>query len=874
MISVPQKLKGEKEKKMQISIKTAKITAAIVVVLMMASILLIASPNFSVANAAEVAVAGPLPANKTPAVITKTVCSLSIRPRLVGLGQSVLINAWLAPATQNVRAVRGYKFTLTAPNGEATVFTTDSENATAAIWFEWPATQIGEWKVKVEFPGTYFNGSTNEATQSVYYMPSSAPEETFTVQADYNPSWPPSALPTDYWTRPVDFVHREWWPILGNFPANGYDGTKDPDWNTRYPDTNPHWSAQYGFTPWAPGPKSSHIVWLELNNPAGVVGGQVGQGGNTIGSDLSTSPLLSTLVYAGRGYRNVIKPMPILINGTYLQQPTTVWQSYDLRTGKVFWEQTGINQAPTFIEYSTSVTTAAISGGAVTASLIYLSASRMIKYNPVTGAITANVSIGDTGMTSAGMYYMNQYVLSVQNLGNSVPEAQRYRLINWTIAGNSVNFATRVVSNASYARSSLPSVIDWSTGFGATVTGNTSANVYVGVNVTGYNLYTGQTLWSRYIDGASLYSGSCTVADHGKVAFSLSRLGDDYGCYMAYDLATGNLAWKSERMPYPWSSTGFGAYGVASAYGLIIHPGYAGLTAIDWDDGKIAWNYHKYSPAPFESPYTDDNGTEVFSFNSGVRIVDGMVYAYNCEHTTTWPRARGWSIVAVNMTTGKEVWSIGMPGNAAFGNNPDIGAIADGYLTMETDLGYFTVFGKGKSATTVSAPNVVLPLGSGIVIQGTVLDQSPAQPGTPCVSKEFMTLQMEYLHLQTSQSGLWGNETIVGVPVMLTALGSDGSYVDLGTVTTDGYYGTFSKSWTPPKEGDYKIIASFSGDNSYGSSSATTSVSIGPAAEQIEIPEQIPPVDYTMTIVGVGIALAIVVFAAVALATVLILRKK
>jgi hypothetical protein len=109
---------------------------------------------------------------------------------------------------------------------------------------------------------------------------------------------------------------------------------------------------------------------------------------------------------------------------------------------------------------------------------------------------------------------------------------------------------------------------------------------------------------------------------------------------------------------------------------------------------------------------------------------------------------------------------------------------------------------------------------------------------------------------------------------MLTALGSDGSYVDLGTVTTDGYYGTFSKSWTPPKEGDYKIIASFSGDNSYGSSSATTSVSIGPAAEQIEIPEQIPPVDYTMTIVGVGIALAIVVFAAVALATVLILRKK
>jgi hypothetical protein len=224
------------------------------------------------------------------------------------------------------------------------------------------------------------------------------------------------------------------------------------------------------------------------------------------------------------------------------------------------------------------------------------------------------------------------------------------------------------------------------------------------------------------------------------------------------------------------------------------------------------------------------------------------------------------------MTTGDEVWSIGMPGNAAFGNNPGIGGIADGYLTMETDLGYFTVFGKGKSATTITAPDVVMPLGNGIVIEGTVLDLSPAQPNTPCVSKESMTLQMEHLHLQTSINGLWGNETPTGVPVFLTAIGSDNTVYDIGQVTTNGYYGTFSKAWTPPKEDTYQIIATFAGDESYGSSAASTAVSVGPAPAEVVIPEQpaisLPPTE--TYIIGATIAIII----AIAIVGMLILRKK
>jgi hypothetical protein len=256
----------------------------------------------------------------------------------------------------------------------------------------------------------------------------------------------------------------------------------------------------------------------------------------------------------------------------------------------------------------------------------------------------------------------------------------------------------------------------------------------------------------------------------------------------------------------------------------------------------------------------------VYPFNTGAKIADGKMFVYNTEHTTTQPVTRGWGLHVINITNGELVWKIVHPMSH--------GAVADGYLTAtDSYTGYMYVFGKGKSQTTVTAPDTVMPKGNGVVIKGAVLDLSPASPGTPCVSKESMTQQMEYLHLQRPIGGLWQNETVTGVPVMLTAIGSDGTYYDLGTATTNGYSGVFSKSWTPPEAGDYEIIASFLGDESYGSSMSTTAISVGPAPAAIEIPEQIVPPDYTMTIIYGVIAIIIAVVISVAIA-VLILRKR
>jgi hypothetical protein len=138
-------------------------------------------------------------------------------------------------------------------------------------------------------------------------------------------------------------------------------------------------------------------------------------------------------------------------------------------------------------------------------------------------------------------------------------------------------------------------------------------------------------------------------------------------------------------------------------------------------------------------------------------------------------------------------------------------------------------FCNGSCNVVVTAPDTEVPQGTSMMIKGSVLDLSPAQPGTPCVSAESMTTQMEYLHMQHPVNGLLGDVTITGVPVALCAIDSDGNYIDIGTATTEGYYGTFGLAWTPPDESTYKIIASFEGDDSYGSSGAATYVSVGPA---------------------------------------------
>jgi hypothetical protein len=852
-----------------------------IAILLMMSVLVFISPVNAQTTYTNLQEGGSikLPSGTTPDHTEETRAFLSFSPNIIGKGQTLLVNVWLNPASHVSRYFTDYEIIFTKPDGTKETITTDSYRADTTAYLEYVVDQVGEWKIQFIFPGGYFPAGNYTVfsgafvgsqvwsfSESTYYEPSSTEEQTLIVQEDMVWSWPPAALPTDYWTRPASIENREWWPILGNYPGTGYIGG-GTTWDALYPDTNPVWNPTADFHPWVTAPNSAHVVWRKQNAIAGLIGGQTGQFGLSSGGG---SP---SVIYSGRCYQTYTKP-----------GVGSVAACYDLRTGEIYYEipTASGGVTPSYISYVEP------GGGSVPGaeaqSTYYVelisittgsSGARLLKVNPWSGAVT-NISLSPL-TTQTNYYYMNSYVLTVQDLG-ATAGTERYRLLNWTTTGSGT-FASRLASNTTFARPSLTTsvydpltdavyafntalLVDFNVGMGATVASvqlNNSTGIYEQMRIQAYRLSDGVALWDKLVDTAQ-YSRSCYIADHGKIAV-LTQL----GYFLAYDLQTGTLAWQSETMDYPWSSASFGAYALQSGYGLLFREAYDAVYAFDWETGKIAWKYTTPADAAFESPYNDGNGTSVYPFNTGGFVADGKLYTYNTEHTASWPRTRGWAIRCINVTNGEEVWHLA--------GEISPGAVADGYLAASNSWdGHTYVFGKGLSETTISAPQTAVTLGDSIIITGTVLDQSPAQPGTACVSKESMTTQMEYLHMQQPIAGLWGNATIAGVPVSIDAIDPNGNSVHIATVTSDGYSGTFSYTWTPTIAGDYMITATFMGDDSYGSSFATAYASFVEApAVSTPTPAQttLDTINNTTFIAGI-----IATIIAVALATMLILRKR
>jgi hypothetical protein len=783
----------------------------------------------------------PLPAGVTPDASIKTSLGLSVSPNPIGVNQMLLVNMWINPPVVNARFLTGYMITFTKPDGTTEkVGPIASYQGDATAWFEYKVDQVGTWKIRFDFPGNYYPAGNYTSGQlagfssygqvfsypkSSYYEPNTTGDKEFVVQENPVMSWPPAALPNDYWTRPVNSENREWKNILGNYPwpyANNY--------------------AYAG--PYTIAPNSAHIVWMRQDDVGGLVGGQMGQ------LSLTSGGKTPSLIYAGRCYDTTSKPL----NESHSQQVSA--RCYDLRTGQVYYEipisQGGIT--PNAISYGRKDLPAIEGDVADLPPVVRLLniGARLIQIDPWTGTIIMNVS----GMS--GTYYNDPYVLSVQTLSTN-----NYRLINWTTQdlvkpnsmfpqstiGNNNNFTARIISNVTYPFSSL-GTCDFNAAISVTAQSITddASGIQTQTRLIGVSLITGNVLWNVTTDYVN-YSGSCSVADNGKFCFP--DRDDTSGILVAWDLKTGKQAWISDEMAYPW---GFGgAYAVASAYGLVYRFSYAGVYAFDWITGKIVWRYE--SPCtPFESPWYPG-----MAFDSGAVVADGKLYIANSEHTATQPIARGWKLSCINATSGVGIWNI----TGSYGNP---GPVADGYLTAGNSYdGYLYVFGKGQSETTIAAPQIAINPGQSIVLTGTVLDQSPAQKGKACVSKDSMTTYMEYLHMQQPIDGIYHNITVTGVPVSIDAVDPNGNYIHIDTVYTD-VSGTFGYTWTPTNPGQYKITASFAGDDSYGSSWAQTyaavteSTSPSPTSKP-EISQ--PPTEMYYEISTIAIIIAIVAVGAV-----------
>ena len=830
-------------------------TAIFAIVLLMASIMLLATP----VQAQETAHGGnpatgtwstTIPAGVTVDYTIKAHPYLSFSPNPIGLGQELLVNMWLTPPSAENKYLAGYTVTITKPNQDQDVVgPLNSYVADGTAWFSYIVDQVGEWKLKFSFPGQYLpagrylNGEivTSGGTlyPAHYYLPVSTSELTLTVQNEQVMSWS-SPLPTDYWTRPIQPNNREWNVIAGNYP-----------WGQQMVGGQYSWRDEY-YGPYITAPNTPHIVWKKQGALAGIIGGETGNYATL------SNPGAPSVIYMGRCYQTMTVP----ING----MPTSSAVCFDLRTGEQYYAiptaSGGIT--PTHIAYWSGVDTAVPGAGEAATfgvELHTISGGRLYKINPLTGAITANISLPT--FSNAEMVYRDGYYLSYMRTGTAGAADEKGVLYNWTAQGSSTNFASRIVntynvtiphSYRAYSVSDLYGLLgayDPDTGITVIQSRFIYGNVY-GYRLEAVNLLTGQLLWnitSSSNDVAAAYRPTNAWCRHGIYVAEMER-----GYWQAWDERTGKVLWTTEMKDDPWGE--FWMYDLAAYQNLLFGVGYTGVWALDEVTGKVVWHYSDPAP-PFETPYSS-NGTSSYSVQA-IRVADGKIYVCNDEHTATQPATRGWGLICLNATTGEFLWKIK-------GTRMSPGPAADGYLIAPSSYdGYMYVLGKGKSATTIEAPLTAITLGQKIVLKGTVLDMSPAQPGTPCVSKESIAAWMDYLHLQMPIPA-----DVKGVSVSLDTLDPNNNFVHIATVTSD-MSGTFSYMWQPEVPGKYTVMATFMGDDSYGSSYAETAVGVveTPPATPTPEPPQAPP-DYTWTIIGTGIAMII----AVAVVGLLILRKR
>jgi PQQ-like domain len=301
--------------------------------------------------------------------------------------------------------------------------------------------------------------------------------------------------------------------------------------------------------------------------------------------------------------------------------------------------------------------------------------------------------------------------------------------------------------------------------------------------------------------------------------------------------------------------------------GKLITWGYGGeLMAYDIQTGHILWNYTSKSVG-LESWY---GNTPI----SGAVIADGKIYIYSTEHSPSQPYRRDAMIKCVNTTTGEEIWNVTHWAITA--------AISDGYLVA---LNYYDnsvyCYGRGPSATTVTADPKVARLGNKVLIEGTVTDQSPggrqdesgvvvkALKDSPAISDEFMGKWMEYWYAQRPMP-----EDAKGVNVTLSIVDPNNNYFELGTATSD-LTGQFAYAFTPQVPGTYQVIAKFAGTGSYGPSFAHTFLTVGeeavtPTATVSAQPVSVSEQYFIPAIIGIFAAIAIVG----ALLLIVLLKKK
>jgi hypothetical protein len=400
---------------------------------------------------------------------------------------------------------------------------------------------------------------------------------------------------------------------------------------------------------------------------------------------------------------------------------------------------------------------------------------------------------------------------------------------------------------------------------------------YFAVNLNPNNGAIGRALWWNTVQpptGKNITTVTYAGADQGAGVFVESYR--QTAQFVGFSLTDGHQIWGPSApqgaMDY-YGSQGPGTLADQIAYGRIYSAAYDGyLYCYDMKTGDLVFTYGNGGTGNNTNSGFEVPGPYPAFLNA---IGNGVVYLLTSEHTIETPIYKGAVIRAINATSGQELWTLSNDNNefaaSSFG-------IADGYtVTFNGYDNQIYSVGKGPSSTSVTAPDVAVPINTPIVIKGSITDVSSGTKqneqaarftnGVPVSSDASMGEWMAYVYQQQAKP-----DNFTGVTVNLSVLDANNNLRPIGQATTDSS-GTYTYTWIPDIPGNYKLYANFDGTNGYWPSSAENSFNVM-EAHPTASPTPTPAAPMTDTYILASAIAIIIVIAIVGAIIVLMVRKR
>jgi len=812
-------------------------------------------------------------------------------PNPAGVGQTVQIVAGdLMPYAHGY----GWKIEviITKPDNTQEVLSATTW-ATGMIILKYTPQKAGTYKLQTHFPMQTMETYVWDAERGMIFPPGTIRKEGYSdvlelvVQEKPAPSYPSHALPSEYWTRPVDAQLREWSTVAGNWLY----GT-GPNRNVVAPNN------EYA-------PETPHILWSKVLR--GDIGALVGGGGGVGGGDYDGHGYKTGDAYEGE-WANPVIISGVLYCNKYWSAFTYDTQIYpynysvavppgviaiDIHTGEVLWESGEFRVDMGQIYYYDSEN----QHGAVAYLIDKSTTPGSWKfYEAATGKWIFTIKGVPSGYTYFGPNGEIRVVTVNIQKGwmtlwdnTAIPDlaGSKYGAGSkmWRPYGKIVDGSKGIVWNAS-----IPTDLGAP---GGTLIGTTNYAAYddrvVGISwnyskviVWGLSLKKGEEgrllfkqTWTPPANwGTSMlvvqYAGQTNDWKDGVIALWCKEERRFYG----FSTEDGRYLWTTESEHY-LDAMGWGPveHSWYFAYGRLYSIGMAGtLYCYDLKTGKTLWKYNVTDP--YHESLWANNWWMWICF-----IADGKVYMGYGEHSPFNPTPRGGPFVCVDAMTGQEVWRAnGMFMQSRWGGRAIIGDSI--MVTLDHYDSCIYAVGKGPSMVTVEAPSVAVPLGSSLLIRGSVLDVSPGTKdprialrfpkGVPAVADENMSDWMRYVYKQFPLDPM---AKINGVWVSFEAIDPEGNFVSIGGTTTDGRTGMFSIPWKPDKPGLWTILLTFPGSKSYYSSYAMTTVLVeGPAPSAIQASVQ--SIQAFMQPLAIALLVLVIIAIAIGIYNIYTIKKK